>query len=366
MPIESQFRTNSSDTAGVLPWEGGGFFEHCEPSRAETIPWPRPNVFFALARHVVPSILRINASIRRLWIPEYFCPDVVQHWSAFVETVLYRDDPSRLEPDWKSLKPDKHDLVVAVNYFGARSKEPWAWWRSSRGCVLLEDHSHDPLSEWALTSTADYVFSSLRKSMPVTDGAICWSPMGLRLPLPQGKLNTDAIDLKLAAMVEKADFLAGKAAPGSKAQYRELYARGDKCLEEGPESPISDRAWDCVCAGVPLRWRQMRERNVRTLLYSAGEMQNVRPLFVQWPSKSVPFAVVLTFANGKDRDSCRLYLEANYVFCPIHWLIVRPSLVSDLAARVLTIPADQRYDDSDMERVAKILNQWNLARQASK
>ena len=60
------------------------------------------------------------------------------------------------EPNWKSLLPDKHDLVMAVNYFGVRTKEPWERWRSRHDCIVLEDHSHDPVSSWALTSTADY------------------------------------------------------------------------------------------------------------------------------------------------------------------------------------------------------------------
>src|SRR5438876_1409649 len=170
MPAANQLRAASNDTREFpVPWEVGGFFEACEASQGETVPWPQPNVFFALARYVVPGLLRVNSRTRRLWIPDYFCPDVIQHWSALIETVPYRDDPRWPEPNWKSLQPDKRDLVVAVNYFGVRTKEPWEHWRSRHDCILLEDHSHDPVSSWALTSTADYAFSSLRKSMPITD-----------------------------------------------------------------------------------------------------------------------------------------------------------------------------------------------------
>ena len=361
MSTANQVRAASRGTGEFqLPWEVGGFFEAREPSLEKTVPWPKPNVFFALARHVVPGVMQMNSCIRRLWIPDYFCPDVIRHWSALIETVSYRDDPSWPEPDWKSLRSDKHDLVVAVNYFGVRSKEPWEHWRSRHDCILLEDHSHDPVSSWALTSNADYAFSSLRKSMPITDGAICWSPVGLLLPRLPRTGNAAGIELKLAAMAAKADFLAGKACPESKSRYRELYAQGDRCLEEGPESPISDRALDWIRSGVPIRWRQLRERNVRNLLYSILETQKAaKPLFMQWPAKSVPFAVVLVFANGKDRDSCRSYLEANNVFCPVHWPFVQADpRVSDLSARILSIPADQRYGDADMASVAKVLAQW--------
>lgn len=369
MPSANQIQSGTSVAKELrLPWEVGGFFEAREFSHAESesIPWPHPNVFFALARHVVPGILRIHTSIRKLWVPDYFCPDVIQHWSALVETMLYRDDPTLPEPDWKSLQPEKDDLVVAVNYFGVRHKEPWQHWHSSHNCILLEDHSHDPVSPWALTSRADYVFSSLRKSMPITDGAICWSPVGRPLAEPQ-RNGSIASELKFAAMTAKADFLAGRASAQSKSGYRELYAEGDRSLEEGPESPISERALEIVRDGVPTRWRHARERNVRTLLRSIMEMREVaKPLFVQWPPNAAPFAVVLIFPNGNDRDQCRSYLEANNVFCPIHWSLsgAEPK-VFDISSRVLSIPADQRYDDSDMEKIAAILAQWNLARQSN-
>ena len=77
----------------------------------------------------------------------------------------------------------KNDVVLAVNYFGVRAGEPWQQWREKHACVLLEDHSHDPVSGWAQSSRADYAFSSLRKTMPVPDGAILWSPLGHPLPI---------------------------------------------------------------------------------------------------------------------------------------------------------------------------------------
>lgn len=361
MPAANQVRAGRRNLEDFpRPWEVGGFFEATEIPHGTIIPWPKPNVFLALARHVVPGILQVNRSIRRLWIPDYFCPDVARYWSGFIRTLTYRDDPSLPEPDWESLRSDKGDLVVAVNYFGVRSKDPWEQWRSRQNCVLLEDHTHDPVSLWALTSNADYVFSSLRKSMPITDGAICWSPLGLPLPELTSSCKAPGIELKFTAMAEKADFLSGKASPELKSRYRVLYADGDKRLEEGPESPISDRASRFVSSGIATAWRQARERNVRSLLDSIVEMNHAfEPLFRQWPAKAVPFASVLVFNSRNDRDSCRSYLEANKVFCPVHWALAEgePSAV-DLAARILSIPADQRYDAQDIATIVKILAQW--------
>ena len=142
--------------------------------------------------------------------------------------------------------------------------------------------------------------------MPISDGAICWSPVGLPLPCPPRSANSVGVELKFAAMAAKADLLEGKASPEFKSQYREWYAHGNKYLEEGPESAISARALDCVRSGFPMIWRHARQRNVRNLLDSIMETRGAaEPLFTQWPAKSVPLAVVLVFASGKERDRCR-------------------------------------------------------------
>lgn len=121
MSTADQIRIGRS-APGVFPapWEVGGFFEATEISDRATVRRAAGSVFVALARHVVLGILRVNESIRRLWIPDYFCPHVSRHWSRLIRTLTYRDDPSLPEPDLKSLRPAEHDLVVAVNYLGTR------------------------------------------------------------------------------------------------------------------------------------------------------------------------------------------------------------------------------------------------------
>lgn len=358
MPSESPIRTVSTEAAYSRPWEMGGFFEYREWQGGPNVPWPQPCVFFGLARSVVPGLLRLNQSIRRVWIPEYFCPEVAQYWSRIVQTVLYKDDPSLTEPDWGSLQPDRDDIVVAVNYFGVRGEKAWKQWRCSNDCILLEDHTHAPVCAWAFESTADYVFSSLRKSLPITDGAICWSPRGLPLPLPSAKINLSAIELKFTAMLEKADFLRGDCIPDSKGHYRELYASGDHALELGADSPISDRALQFVASGVPRKWGQVRESNVRHFFSFLDESPHVRPLFRDWPRNSTPFGAVLVFYSRSDRDECREYLERNNVFCPVHWATEASVVALDLSGRMLTVPADQRYSPDDMAKVAVIVNRW--------
>ena len=47
-----------------------------------------------------------------------------------------------------------------------------SWHREHPSIVLIEDHIHDPLSDWSQSSNADYAVASLRKTLPVPIGAM--------------------------------------------------------------------------------------------------------------------------------------------------------------------------------------------------
>ena len=74
------------------------------------------------------------------------------------------------EPRWETIGAGRGDAVLAVNFFGAGTGTGWADQRAAADWLLVEDHSHDPFSPWAVGSNADFAFSSLRKTLPVPDG----------------------------------------------------------------------------------------------------------------------------------------------------------------------------------------------------
>ena len=72
---------------------------------------------------------------------------------------------------------------------------------------------------------------------------------------------------------------------------------------------------------------------------------------------SVPLAAVFCFASQGARDLVRKRLEECKVYCPVHWPAPAHCdiTVRELAATILTIPADHRYGNADMDRIAHIL-----------
>jgi hypothetical protein len=315
-------------------------------------------MWYLLGRHAVADLLRnLPALSRRLWLPSYFCHDMAAYWQGFTQVMAYADDPRWPEPDWTTLQPTKNDVVLAVNYFGTRAGEMWQHWQERHGCTLLEDHSHDPLSWWAQNSTADYAFSSIRKTMPVPDGAILWSPRGHRLPIAV-ETDVSGSGLKLAAMIWKRDYLNGKTVLAAKSVYRQWQRAGEDIFDRSTVvSAASPYSQQYLADGMPARWRRQRTANVRRLLGQWQASSRTRPLFTSWPAESVPLAAVFYFPSQMERDSARKRLEEANIYCPVHWPAPAhcDSSVRELAARILTIPADHRYRNSDMDRIARIL-----------
>jgi hypothetical protein len=347
-------------------WEVGGEFDAREVPTGTTLPWPTPHRLYGLAQHALIAMWETlpAAPSRTLHVPDYFCPEVVVAWRrAGIRIREYLDDPRWLEPDWSSLAPDAGDAVLAVNFFGVRNDAGWTRWRRRHPDMLLvEDHSHDPRSRWARLSMADYAFASLRKTFPVSDGAILWSPGGAQLPGAPRASRGNGSDLKRAAMVLKHDYLAG--GPVDKEAFRALQIRGERDLLASKPSAITPWSRRIVERGLPAIWRERRRRNVRTLIGLIAGAPALRLLFTTWPLGHCPYNLVLLFPTESSRDACRAHLISQGIYPPVHW--AQPAQASrraqDLASVILTVPADQRYGSSDIRRVAAALVSFDESR----
>jgi hypothetical protein len=334
-------------------WEVGGEFHSPVETQRPFHPWPRPAVWYALGRHAVEGLVAMLRA-RTLWLPDYFCHEVAVGWDGLVQLRTYEDDPRRAEPRWETLEAGPADAVIAVNYFGAREDGDWERHRSAAGFTLIEDHSHDPFSPWAVGSRAEYAFCSVRKTLPVPDGGILWSPQDRDLP-PQPRGAAEGSELKLAAMLLKGRYLDG-GGDNLKERFRRLQVEGEEQLARAPIAAASPAAREAVIGGAPLPWRVRRSDNAVHLLGALSELRIAEPVFDEWPAGAAPLGVVLLFESETVRDRTREALREAGVYCPVHWPTASgPPRVRDLSARVLTIPTDWRYSAADMERVASIL-----------
>jgi hypothetical protein len=278
------------------------------------------------------------------------------------ELLFYRDHPDSQEPLWESLKVKPGDWVLAVNYFGVRQEGRWAdYQKENPEVIVVEDHSHDPFSPWARQSKAPYAFASLRKTLPLPDGAVLWSPQERWIPEPKGPTPGGAY-WKLEAMLLKGVYLKGGRL--EKEVFRGLQTKGEASLALS----LDGRASEFTAGILPLLpvagLRKKRAANVSKLLaLLSGSPLPFKPLFSRWPKGSVPFNLVLLCETETGRERLLSHLIAHQVYAAVHWPqegkgkfpLSGDKYAQAISRRILTIPVDFRCRSIDLERLAELL-----------
>lgn len=318
---------------------------------------PSHHELFSSFTGALRSLVEMLPGRPAVHLPSYFWMGMVPLLEPVVTVRYYREIPDGTGPDLDSVRAEPGDVVLAVNLFGRADRRHWSGWARDQGSVIMvEDHTHDPISPWAASSTADYCIASLRKTVPVPDGAPIWSPAGHALPKPSADESV-AANRKFNAMMLKAAWLSGKGV--DKADFRVLQTTGEQALSAGTFSPTAYTRSALAELDVR-RLRAARIANVERLLAGLPPRDPFAPLTHLGPD-TAPFNVQLLCASEPIRDDLRRHLAQRRVYAPVHWPHPPgdPRAV-DIGSRILTVPADHRYTRHDVDRVLEILADFKL------
>lgn len=342
--------------AGGLPedahrWEVGSDFDITFEVGSATYPWTaHPHSLWGSGRDAVRGLLEWGArerDWRRLLMPSYFCQDVIRAVRRSIDVGVYPWSP--LDVEHEPIVAVDGDVVLISAIFGVT---PIIDVRGS--APVIEDHSHDLLAPQATTSRAEYAFASLRKTLPIPDGGVVWSPRDLPVPAAPDVTphHAAAVGQRLSAMILKHHYLSGD--PMEKQLFRDAAVESERMMASGPLTGISPYSQARIHTLPAGRWRRRRAANLATLRARLGEISSVRVL-------DVPFAATLFFQSERTRESVRRTLIANDVYPSVLWTLEEPAVDGipaahiDASRRVLSIPVDHRYGDDEMRRVADIL-----------
>jgi hypothetical protein len=240
-------------------------------------------------------------------------------------------------------------VVLAVATFGAPPAVI-----VDAGVPVIEDHSHDPASPLAFGSAAAYAFASLRKSLPLPDGGMLWSPVGLPVPseLPTTAEHDRIVLMQLTAMALKLDYLAG--ADVTKEAFLELAYGSEQVIGTGALSGMSDYSRHRLETLPVQEWRVVQAGNLAAFRDALGPVSDLLVL-------DVPFAAIIIFRTASLREAVRTALAAERIYAAVLWPLDEPAVPGiptehvELATRMLKIPCDQRYSIADMARVARVI-----------
>ena len=351
-------------------WEQGSEFHLLDQSLNSThfaAPWDQNGLFYGSGRDAMKALLIFGMNTmgwKRLLVPAYFCQTVVK---ALLETGItvqcYRSwYPGEREENKHMCEVLNGDVALAVNHFGLK-REITLGFDISKAAAVIEDHTHDPFSSAAMKSGADYCIASLRKTLPVPDGGVLWSPRNKALPVPP-LLTAEhrlAAGEKLEAMRLKGLFLKGEIT--DKSGYRTLFLSGEKNMSGGKISAISEWSAENLGSFPVLEWREMRKQNYQMLFDALSSLSYVTVLPSASEPGSVPFSCILLFDRAERREFVRQKLIQKNIFPAILWSLEKPAIEGipmeyiDAGKRMLSLHCDMRYSPTTMKYIAKCIKE---------
>lgn len=283
-----------------------------------------------------------------LWLPDYVCPSVPYVAARLgVKVRNYADGPHPSAATGLPA-PCQMDIVVCVHYFGRFNHRMIDWASAAAQGLLLEDCVQAPYTP-ECGRTGDYVIASLRKWWPVSDGAL---------------LATRFDDLEAVLDCPDDDFVAQRTAaqlirdlPQGERNYLEWVAGSETRLSDAPPRRCSWMARQILDRADVVEASHRRRCNWLSLSALLGDgFYGVKPLHGSLGPDEVPLAFVIRVTQGR-RDALRAALAARAIYCPVHWKLRGEASIEArcLASEMLSLPIDQRYDESDMRRVRDVL-----------
>lgn len=336
--------------------EYGSDFHNCKFPLLPHITERKDCRMYACGRHAIGALLQ-QQSFKRIWIPTYFCYEVVDYIRTYnIDVCFYEDNPlcENEQNVVEKLPFQIGDVLLRMNYFGMRSK---------RTCKdipvpVIEDHSHGLMTNWALQSDADWCIASIRKTLPSIAGGILWSPRGRILPDSLGVTPEMVLlsTIRYQAMELKRKYLEGENV--QKDDFRQLYVQTEEQLGKLSLSGMDTLTKNIFLSINLSQWEMKKQRN-RFIVN-----QTLDPRFVllgRDDNESMFFSLVLLTNSEQERECLRNYLIAHQIYPAVLWRI--PTSCEDIVAqniskRLLSIHCDGRYDENEMKRMCLIINNF--------
>ncbi len=346
-------------------WEHGSDFHWLNYTDADPdpFPWPLQMRGFGCGRDAFRAIIQHGVATRgwrRLWIPSYFCQEVVEAFLLTnIQVMVYPYGPDDAAPDFRRVDWRHGDVLLDMGFFGLSVRSKAQGVDRSR-VEIIENHTHDPWSRWARQSDADWCVASLRKILPIPDGAVLWSPAGHDLPAqpPTTRERATVAARKLAAMLLKGFYLQGE--PLEKDTFRMLAVAGEREMPSGDVSGMSEWAAAMYTRFPALKWRELRRENHRVFSESLADIDWLEVLQPE-DASCCPFSAVVVFDSPERRDLVKQELIGSRIYPAVLWSLDEPLVPGipprhiDLSRRMLSIHCDVRYKGEDMERVARLV-----------
>ena len=327
-----------------------------EPPCKTNCNWPflRPGVLHLASARAAFFLLVRALRPRRVWLPSYLCSSIVQSFrraGADVEFFPVGEDLFCGSAAWLD-RVAQGDLVLRIHYFGFPNTDPVFHEAVARGACLVDDAAQALLSE-GLGTDASFVVFSPRKFVGLPDGGclVMRCSLGdfseqLLTPPPEAWWHES---LSAVSLRREFDCVGGA---------RDWFTQFRSAENNVPVEPhaMSELTWRLLTHGI--NFKAIADRRSDNYRYLYKLLSDVA-VFKDLPEGVVPLGFPV---RCQARDSVRKALFQQEIYPPVHWSLeafVPASFEAShrLAAKIMTLPCDQRYGADDMWRVSMVLRE---------
>ncbi len=345
-----------------LPVEYGGDFHLSDKASCDTVVEDSSErVFLRCGRDALRLVRnQLNESCDTIIMPSLCCQSMEQPFLEAGWNVRHYavDESLRIDIDSLALiaKKNPNSAFLYLNYYGKRSisQEHILGLKEDFNLTVIKDSTHDIQSMQKMSDPLvdDYEIASIRKWVPIPDGAFAFS---------KKKLDVSTVDssdeqhesIKLAAMQRKAQYLRGEDI--AKSSFLDDFAHCRILLETdlsirsmGFESRkiLGEVDWPTVMA--------KREENASHLT----QLLLLEGIDMKFCDLRIPLYLPVVFPN--QRDEMQKELAMRNVYCPVLWPLSKEAsrcsgYGSYFAEHMLAVPCDQRYTKTDMDYIAHVI-----------
>ncbi|HSH97725.1 MAG: hypothetical protein ACAH07_00265 [Methylophilaceae bacterium] len=272
---------------------------------------------------------------KKIYVPYFTCDSLLQPiirlGLAFEQYAI----DVNFEPIFDYTKLGEQEVFLYTNYFGL--KDEFIIELNQKGLRLIVDNAQ---AFFSLPLEGAHTMYSPRKFLGVPDGAYLYTDTRL----------DQALDIDKSFQ-----------------RFEHLLARLDGDAEDGYSQFIGN---ENILSHTPLRYMSRLTQNLLTAVDYPTVMQQRRLNFEQlhqalgahnaWDWLLRSGQVPLTYPFYTRNTNLRVWLKENRVFTPQYWrevldVVTASSIEHDYVSNIIHLPIDQRYGESDMQRVIELV-----------
>lgn len=327
--------------------EIGSEFWNIPLSKNKNTIFPLNTSWYLSGRSALKSIIsdiQKKQSVKIAALPAWCCDSMILPFiEAGIEHVFYSVyvENGHLMQDVSAAC--ECDILFIMDYFGYTGTV------SSGGFhgTVIRDITHSVFSEHY--SDADYYFGSLRKWAGFLTGGFSFGHDGCTLPVDE-----TYVEKRRSAMELKVAYISGDS---DNKDYLSVFAEAEEYLENCSSAGAAQSDIQAAKFLNVELIKSKRRQNAAMLLEAFADIA----IFPKIDDAECPMFVPILVPDGK-RNELRRYLIDHKIYLPVHWPL---SEYHDIDARSrqiydneLSLVCDQRYDESDMERMVKTIKKF--------